>query len=64
VVPEGTVKGQISGDRVEIRSHGRHEGMAFNYVFTGVATTAQRMEGEVALGWEDGSARWTARRAS
>ena len=64
VVPEGTVKGQISGDRVEIRSHGRHEGMAFNYVFTGVMTAEQRMEGEVALGWEDGSVRWTARRAT
>ena len=63
VVPEGTVKGQISGDRVEIRSRGRHEGMAFNYVFTGVVTADQRMEGEVALGWEDGTARWAARRA-
>ena len=63
VVPEGTVNGQISGDRVEIRSRGRHEGMAFNYVFTGVVTADQRMEGEVALGWEDGKARWAARRA-
>lgn len=62
VVPEGTVKGQVSGDRVEIRSHGRHEGMAFNYVFTGVLEGKQAMEGEVALGWEDGTARWTARR--
>ena len=64
VVPEGTVTGQISGDRVEIRSRGRHEGMAFNYVFTGVVTAGQRMEGEVALGWEDGSVRWTARRVA
>ena len=63
VVPEGMVNGQISGDRVEIRSRGRHEGMAFNYVFTGVVTADQRMEGEVALGWEDGTARWAARRA-
>ena len=62
VVPEGTVKGQISGNRVEIRSRGRHEGMTFNYVFTGVLAGQQRMEGEVALGWEDGSARWTASR--
>ena len=38
VVPEGTVNGQISGDRVEIRSRSLHEGMAFNYVFTGVVT--------------------------
>jgi hypothetical protein len=37
--------------------------MAFNYVFTGVVTEDQRMEGEVALGWEDGTARWAARRA-
>lgn len=64
VVQEGTVRGQISGNRVEIRSHGRHQGMAFNYVFTGVMTAEQRMEGEVALGWEDGSVRWTARRAN
>ena len=63
LVREGTVKGRISADRVEIRSRGRHEGMAFNYIFTGVVTPEQRMEGEVALGWEDGSARWTARRA-
>ena len=63
VVPEGAVKGQISGDRVEIRSRGRHEGMDFNYVFRGVVTANQRMEGEVALGWEDGTARWAARRS-
>lgn len=62
VVPEGTLKGHVSGDRVEIRSHGRHEGMAINYVFTGALQSRDRMEGEVALGWEDGSARWTARR--
>jgi L-seryl-tRNA(Ser) seleniumtransferase len=64
VVPEGSVKGQISGDRVEIHSHGRHEGMAFHYVFTGVLTSKQQMEGEVALGWEDGSTRWKARRTT
>ena len=61
VVPEGALKGQISGNRVEIRSRGRHEGMAFNYAFHGTVTGGQRMEGDVALGWEDGSARWTAR---
>ena len=61
VVPEGTLAGSISGNRVEIRSHGRHEGMDFRYVFTGSAT-ADRMEGSVALGWEDGSAPWVARR--
>jgi seryl-tRNA(Sec) selenium transferase len=64
VVPEGSIKGHISGNRVEIRSHGRHQGMDFNYVFTGVITAEQRMEGEVALGWEDGSVRWIARRAT
>jgi L-seryl-tRNA(Ser) seleniumtransferase len=64
VVPHGTLKGHTSGNRVEIRSQGRHEGMAFNYIFTGVVTAEQRMEGEVALGWEDGSVRWTARRAT
>jgi hypothetical protein len=64
VVPEGTVKGQIAGGRVEIRSRGRHEGMTFNYVFTGVLVGEQRLEGEVALGWEDGLARWTARRTA
>jgi L-seryl-tRNA(Ser) seleniumtransferase len=62
VVPEGTLTGQIAGDRVEIQSRGRHEGMAFNYVFTGVVNGGRQMEGEVALGWEDGSARWTGRR--
>jgi hypothetical protein len=62
VVPEGTVRGQISGSSVEIRSRGRHEGMAFNYVFAGTLAGDKRMEGEVALGWEDGVARWTARR--
>lgn len=61
VVPEGTLAGSISGNRVEIRSHGRHEGMDFRYVFTG-SVTADRMEGSVALGWEDGSAPWVARR--
>lgn len=61
VVPEGSLTGHISGDRVEIRSHGRHEGMSFHYVFTGIVKEA-RMTGEVALGWEDGTARWNARR--
>jgi len=51
----------VYGDRVEIRSHGRHEGMAFNYVFTGLLANA-KMEGSVALGWEDGSVPWTGRR--
>lgn len=63
VVPEGSITGTVSGDQVEIRSRGRHEGMAFNYIFTGSATK-DRMEGMVALGWEDGSAKWTARRLS
>lgn len=63
VVPEGTLKGRISGDKVEIRSQGRHEGMAFNYVFTGVVNAGGGgMAGEVALGWEDGTVRWAARR--
>lgn len=61
VVPEGTLTGSISGDQVEIRSRGRHEGMAFNYVFTGTVRDG-RMSGMVALGWEDGSAPWTGRR--
>lgn len=61
VVPEGSLEGRISGGDVEIRSHGRHEGMAFHYVFTGVVN-GDRMEGAVALGWEDGSAPWVARR--
>ena len=64
VAPEGSIKGHISGNRVEIRSHGRHQGVDFNYVFTGVITAEQRMEGEVALGWEEGSVRWIARRAT
>ncbi len=61
VVPEGALTGRISGDQVEIRSHGRHEGMAFHYVFTGSAR-GDRLEGVVALGWEDGSAPWAGRR--
>jgi L-seryl-tRNA(Ser) seleniumtransferase len=61
VVPEGALAGNIRGGRVEIRSHGRHEGMAFHYVFTGTVQ-GDRMEGMVALGWEDGSVPWTARR--
>ena len=61
VVPEGTLIGTVSGDRVEIRSRGRHEGMDFNYVFSGKAQEGE-MEGMVALGWEDGSVRWTGRR--
>jgi L-seryl-tRNA(Ser) seleniumtransferase len=63
VVPEGTVSGSVNGDAVEIRTKGRHEGMAFNYVFTGRIQT-DRMEGMVALGWEDGSAPWVGRRIS
>ena len=61
VVAEGTLTGNISGDQVEIRSRGRHEGMAFNYIFTGTARS-DRMEGTVALGWEDGSVPWVGRR--
>jgi L-seryl-tRNA(Ser) seleniumtransferase len=61
VVPEGTLRGSISGDEVEIRSHGRHEGMDFRYQFNGWAR-GDRMEGRVALGWEDGTAAWTAKR--
>jgi len=61
VVPEGTLTGSINGDQVEIRSHGRHEGMAFHYIFTG-AVRGDRMEGTVALGWEDGSVPWVGRR--
>ncbi|MBL8209142.1 MAG: aminotransferase class V-fold PLP-dependent enzyme [Bryobacterales bacterium] len=61
VVAEGSLAGSISGERIELRSHGRHEGMDFRYVFSGSAG-ADRMEGTVALGWEDGSAPWVARR--
>ncbi|MBM3786826.1 MAG: aminotransferase class V-fold PLP-dependent enzyme [Acidobacteria bacterium] len=61
VVPEGSLTGSISAERVEIRSHGRHEGMEFRYVFSGAARQ-DRMEGNVALGWEDGSSPWVARR--
>ncbi len=61
VVAEGTMSGTISGERVELRSHGRFEGMDFRYVFTGTLRDGA-MEGMVALGWEDGSARWTGRR--
>ena len=61
VVPEGTLTGRIDGDQVEIRSHGRHQGMAFNYVFTGTVR-GNRMEGTVALGWEDGSVPWVGRK--
>jgi hypothetical protein len=61
VVPYGTVAGKISGDRVEIRSHGRHEGMAINYVFTG-SVAGPSMQGTVALGWEDGSVPWAGQR--
>ncbi len=61
IVAEGTLTGNISGDQVEIRSHGRHEGMPFRYVFTGVVR-GDRMEGMVALGWEDGSMPWVGRR--
>ena len=60
VVPEGTLTGKVDGDHVEIRSRGRHEGMAFNYVFTGTVR-GNGMEGLVALGWEDGSVPWVAR---
>jgi len=61
VVREGVLEGSVSGGQVEIRSHGRHEGMEFHYVFTGVVSGG-RMEGSVALGWEDGSAPWVAQR--
>ena len=61
VVPEGTLSGSIDGDKVEIRSKGRYEGMAINYVFTGTVRNG-RMEGMAALGWEDGSVPWVARR--
>ena len=61
VVPEGTLTGKIDGDHVEIRSRGRHEGMAFNYVFTGTVR-GDRMEGMVSLGWEDGSVPWVGRK--
>ncbi len=61
VVPQGRLAGSISGDRVEIRSQGRYEGMPMSYVFTGTAHYG-KMEGKVALGWEDGSAPWVARR--
>jgi hypothetical protein len=60
VVPEGTVKGSISGDRVEIRSAGRHEGREFHYVFTGRVREGG-MGGMVELGWEDGTAPWVGR---
>ncbi len=61
VVPEGTLTGSISGDQVEIRSQGRYEGMPMRYVFTGTVR-GESMEGRVALGWEDGSVPWVARR--
>ncbi len=61
VVPEGSLVGSVSGARVEFRSRGRHEGMDFRYTFSGSANQ-DRMEGTVALGWEDGSAPWVARR--
>jgi hypothetical protein len=35
--------------------------MAFNYVFKGTAR-GDRMEGMVALGWEDGAVPWVGRR--
>ncbi|MCC6591428.1 MAG: aminotransferase class V-fold PLP-dependent enzyme [Bryobacterales bacterium] len=63
VVAEGSLTGRINGQAVELRSHGRHEGMAFNYVFTG-SVKGDTMQGTVALGWEDGSVPWIARRAA
>lgn len=61
VVPEGTVAGKIDGNQVEIRSHGRHQGMEFHYIFRGTVRD-NGMQGLVNLGWEDGSVPWTARR--
>jgi hypothetical protein len=61
VVPEGTLTGKIDGNQVEIRSHGRHQGMEFHYTFTGTVRN-NGMEGTVSLGWEDGSVPWSGRK--
>ena len=61
LVPHGTVKGTVSGNEVEIRTHGRFEATNFDYIFRGTAEGDQ-MSGTVELGWEYGQAPWKARR--
>jgi D-glucosaminate-6-phosphate ammonia-lyase len=61
VVAEGTVTGSADGDRIELHTRGRHEGMAFHYIFTG-RVERDALSGTVELGWEDGQASWRGRR--
>ena len=61
LVPHGTVKGTVSGNEVEIRTHGRFEATNFDYIFRGTAA-GDEMSGTVELGWEYGQAPWKARR--
>jgi D-glucosaminate-6-phosphate ammonia-lyase len=57
---QGDLKGEISGDRVKLRSTLPADGNVLSYVFTGSATE-QGISGDVRIG-EYGSAKWHARR--
>jgi D-glucosaminate-6-phosphate ammonia-lyase len=57
---QGAVRGEVDGDRVQLRSSLPHEGTRLSFRFDG-RMEGQTMEGEVDLG-EYGKARWTARR--
>ncbi len=56
----GDLKGEISGDRVRLRSTLPADGNVLTYAFTG-SVTGQGVSGEVRIG-EYGAARWRARR--
>jgi D-glucosaminate-6-phosphate ammonia-lyase len=58
---QGRLLGQVSGQRVTLRSSQRYEGSSLHFEFEG-RVLGERMEGEVSLG-EYGSATWTAARS-
>jgi D-glucosaminate-6-phosphate ammonia-lyase len=59
---QGDLKGEISGDRVKLRSTLPADGNVLSYVFTGSAAE-QGISGDVRIG-EYGTAKWRARRTS
>ncbi|MBI1354196.1 MAG: aminotransferase class V-fold PLP-dependent enzyme [Acidobacteria bacterium] len=62
LVPHGTLRGHVDGDRVAFQIRGRYEATDFDYKFEGAATQNE-LGGIVELGWEYGQAKWSARRA-
>ena len=59
-ISEGSVRGTVADDRVDLASSLRHEGGSWSYHFTG-RLQGDEMRGEVGLG-EYGTGRWHARR--